>query len=75
MSSKNNEQRPESQTGAVPRLDFTTSKTRREPLRTIPLPEIPDERGSVTGAISIRAEGEDKAKYADDTPTRSALTT
>ena len=72
--SKSDNQRPESQTGAVPKLDFPFLSKRREPPRPATLPEFPDDSGSVTGAIVIKAEGEDKAKYADDTPTRSAVT-
>ncbi len=63
----------ESQTGAIPRMDFKALR-RREPAKPPTLPEFEDTQGGITGIIHVRPEGEDSAKDEDDTPTKSALT-
>lgn len=65
--------RVESKTGAVPRIGLTMRKA-QEPEPPPTLPEEKVDMNGVTGAIVIRAEGEDRAKDADDAPTRSAPT-
>lgn len=48
-----------------------TAQQGQEPPPPPTLPEM-DEVDGLTGAINIRAEGEDRAKHADDDPERSA---
>lgn len=73
MSQKRDKARSaSSQTGTIPRIDMLLSKL-NESQAPRPVPGVED-GASITGAIVIQAEGEDKAKDADDTPTKSAPT-
>jgi hypothetical protein len=62
--------RQNSQTGIMPRVDIE-SEGEHEPPEPATLPDF-DDVGSITGKIRIPTEGEDEAKNADDSATRSA---
>ena len=56
------------ETGAIPRIDVDP-ETQHEPPQPINLPEIGDDRGSITGIIPMITEGEDEVKKSDDSAT------
>lgn len=56
------------ETGALPRIDVEP-ETQHEPPQPGTVPEINDDRGSITGIIPIITEGEDEAKKSDDSAT------
>jgi hypothetical protein len=53
------------ETGALPRIDVEP-EIQHEPPQPPSIPEIDDDRGSITGIIPIIPEGEDDAKQSDD---------
>ncbi|MBZ0288055.1 MAG: hypothetical protein K8I30_10610 [Anaerolineae bacterium] len=56
------------ETGAIPRIDLEP-EIQHEPPQPASVPEVHDDRGSITGIIPLIAEGEDEAKKADDSAT------
>ena len=53
------------ETGAIPRID-TEPEIQHEPPQPVTVPEITDDRGSITGIIPLISEGKDEAKQSDD---------
>jgi hypothetical protein len=53
------------ETGAMPRIDVEP-EIQHEPPQPTSVPEINDDRGSITGIIPLISEGEDEAKQSDD---------
>jgi len=59
---------PGSETGPIIRID-AEPEVQHEPPQPRDVPEIDDDRGSVTGIIPLISEGEDNAKQSDDSAT------
>jgi hypothetical protein len=59
------------ETGAIRRIDVEP-ETQHEPPEPSHVPELDDDRGSVTGIIPLISEGEDNAKQSDDSATAGA---
>ena len=53
------------ETGAIPRIDMEP-EIQHEPPQPVSVPEITDDRGSITGIIPLISEGKDEAKQSDD---------
>jgi hypothetical protein len=56
------------ETGALPRIDVQPD-IQHEPPQPTSVPEVNDDRGSITGIIPLISEGEDEAKNPDDSAT------